>query len=61
MTKKHLAATPDTSISGTRVVRELTTLVSRHGKPKLIVGDDGTEFTSNAILLRPLQNGICEA
>jgi len=76
MTKQCLAAIPDTSISGKRVARELTALVARHGRPKLIVSDNGTEFTSNAILLwarqsgvewhyiapgRPMQNGICEA
>lgn len=76
VTKQCLAAIPDTSISGKRVARELTTLVARHGRPKLIVSDNGTEFTSNAILSwakqigvewhyiapgRPMQNGICEA
>lgn len=76
VTKQCLAAIPDTSISGKRVARELTTLVARHGRPKLIVSDNGTEFTANAILLwakqtgvewhyiaprRPMQNGICEA
>jgi putative transposase len=39
-------AIPDTSISGKRVARELTVLI---GKPRLIVSDNGTEFTSNAI------------
>lgn len=38
-TRECLAAVPHTSISGRRVVRELT-----------IVSDHGTEFTSNAIL-----------
>lgn len=46
MTKQCLAAIPDTSISGRRVARELTALVQRHGKPRLIVSDNGTEFTS---------------
>ncbi len=41
---------PDTSISGRRVARELTTLVERRGKPGMIVSDNGTELTSNAIL-----------
>jgi hypothetical protein len=45
-----LAAVPDTSISGKRVARELTTLIERRGKPSVIVSDHGTEFTSNAIL-----------
>ena len=50
VTRECLAAIPDTSISGTRVARELTALISRRGKPQLIVSDNGTEFTSNAIL-----------
>ena len=41
---------PDTSISGKRVVRELTALVARRGRPQMIVSDNGTEFTSNAVL-----------
>ena len=41
---------PDTSISGTRVARELDRLLVAYGKPKTIVSDNGTELTSNAIL-----------
>ena len=50
VTRECLAAIPDTSISGRRVARELTTLIERRGKPGLIVSDNGTEFTSNAML-----------
>ncbi len=50
VTRECLAAVPDTSISGLRVARELTTLISRRGKPGMIVSDNGTEFTSNAVL-----------
>src|SRR6201986_4160900 len=50
VTRECLAAIPDTSISGKRVARELTTLISTRGKPGMIVSDNGTEFTSNAIL-----------
>ena len=50
VTRECLAAIPDTSISGRRVARELTQLISRRGKPGMIVSDHGTEFTSNAIL-----------
>lgn len=50
VTKECLAAVVDTSISGRRVARELTTLIERRGKPGLIVSDHGTEFTSNAML-----------
>jgi transposase InsO family protein len=49
-TRECLAAIPDTSISGKRVVRELEALVARRGRPKMIVSDNGTELTSNAIL-----------
>src|SRR5450755_4059388 len=45
VTKECLAAIPDTSISGRRVARELTTIVARRGRPDSIVSDNGTEFT----------------
>ncbi|PZP19378.1 MAG: IS3 family transposase [Kocuria rhizophila] len=76
VTKESLAAVVDTSISGHRVARELTALIERRGKPGVIVSDNGTEFTSNAILEwaekmkvkwhyiapgKPMQNGNCEA
>ena len=50
VTRECLAAVPDTSISGRRVVRELTDLIARRGKPGTIVSDNGTELTSNAVL-----------
>jgi transposase InsO family protein len=49
-TRECLAAIPDTSISGRRVARELTTLIEQRGKPGMIVSDNGAEFTSNAML-----------
>ena len=76
VTKESLAAVADTSISGRRVARELTALIAWRGKPGVIVSDNGTEFTSNAILEwaekmqvkwhyiapgKPMQNGNCEA
>ncbi len=39
-----------TGFSGKRVARELTALIRRRGKPGMIVSDNGTELTSNAIL-----------
>jgi transposase InsO family protein len=75
-TRECLAAIPDTSISGRRVARELTALIGRRGKPGTIVSDNGTEFTSNAMLSwseehriawhfiapgKPMQNGFCES
>jgi putative transposase len=71
-----LAAIPDTSISGRRVARELAALVARRGRPGMIVSDNGTEFTSTAILAwaeecriawhyiapgKPTQNGFVES
>ena len=50
VTRECLAAVPDTSICGKRVVRELTYLIAVHGKPGMIVSDNGTELTSNAVL-----------
>jgi len=50
VTRECLAAIPDTSISGQRAARELTAIIERRGKPQMIVSDNGTEFTSNAIL-----------
>jgi putative transposase len=76
VTRECLAAIPDTSISGKRVARELTMLIEARGKPGMIVSDNGTEFTSNAILGwakghavdwhyiapgRPMQNGYIES
>jgi len=44
VTRECLAAIPDTSISGKRVVRELTELNERRGKPEMIVSDNGTHL-----------------
>jgi putative transposase len=76
VTRECLAAIPDTSISGRRVARELTALIERRGKPAMIVSDNGTELTSNAILRwcsehriewhyiapgKPIQSGFIES
>ena len=76
VTRECLAAIPDTSISGLRVVRELMTRIERRGKPQTIMSDNSTEFTSNAILRwskeyhvewhyiapgKPMQNGYIES
>jgi len=76
VTRECLAAIPDTSISGQRVARELTALIARRGKPGMIVSDNGTELTSNAIFTwtrdhviawhyiapgKPMQNGFVES
>jgi transposase InsO family protein len=49
-TRECLALVADTSLSGTRVARELDRLVIERGKPKMVVSDNGSELTSNAIL-----------
>ncbi len=76
VTRECLAAIPDTSISGRRVARKLAALIERRGKPGMIVSDNGTELTSNAILTfaadrdiewhyiapgKPMQNGFVES
>jgi len=76
VTRECLAAVPETSISGRRAARELTALIERRGKPRMIVSDNETEFTSNAILGwatehkvewhyiapgKPMQNGYIES
>ncbi len=76
VTRECLAAIADISISGRRVARELTALIKRRGKPGMIVSDNGTEFTSNAMFAwahdnrvvwhfiapgKPMQNGFCES
>ena len=50
VTRECLRAVSDTSISGRRVVRELADLICERGKPGMIVSDNGTELTSNAVL-----------
>lgn len=51
LTRECLAAVSDTSISGKRVVRELTKLIAQRSKPGMIVSDNDTELTSNAVLV----------
>ncbi|SEK35441.1 Integrase core domain-containing protein [Pacificibacter marinus] len=74
--RENLCLMADTSISGARVARELDALVRVYGKPACIVSDNGTEFTSRAILKwagdndvdwhyidpgKPQQNGFIES
>lgn len=74
--RECLALVVDTSLSGVRVARELDRLVEFRGPPLMIVSDNGTELTSNAILRwqeergvewhyiapgRPQQNGFVES
>jgi putative transposase len=48
--RECLALVVDTSISGQRVARELDQLIAWRGRPAIIVSDNGSELTSNAIL-----------
>lgn len=48
--RECLALVADTSLSGIRVGRELDAITARRGRPRTIVSDNGTEFTSLAIL-----------
>ena len=56
--RENLCLVGDTSISGGRVARELDTLVRLYGKPACIVSDNGTEFTSRAILKWASENKV---
>lgn len=74
--RECLAAVVDTSLSGERVARELDRIADMRGYPCLVVSDNGTELTSNAILKwqedrkvdwhyiapgKPMQNGVVES
>ncbi|RXH12436.1 IS3 family transposase [Bradyrhizobium guangzhouense] len=58
VTKECLGSIADTSISGRRVARELTSILTLRGKPGSIVSDNGTEFTCNAMLAWCKDNAI---
>jgi putative transposase len=75
-TRECLALVADTSLSGHRVARELDQLMSERGKSKMVISDNGTELTSNAILTwsaraqvewhyiapgKPMQNAFIES
>jgi len=75
-TRECLALVADTSLSGVRVARELDRLMIERGKPSMVVSDNGSELTSNAILTwadqsrvkwhyvapgKPMQNGFIES
>ncbi len=75
-TRECLCLVADTSLSGARLARELDRLITKRGKPRTIVSDNGTEMTSMAILKwrqetqvewhyiapgKPTQNGFVES
>ena len=57
-TRECLTLVADTSLSGVRVGRELDVIIARRGSPRTIVSDNGTEFTSMAILRWSQEAGI---
>ena len=57
-TRECLALVADTSLSGRRVARELDAIIARRGRPDMIVSDNGTEYTSNAILGWAEETGV---
>jgi putative transposase len=57
-TRENLALITDTSRSGLWVTRELDRVISERGMPGTIVSENGTEFTSMAILRWVQDNGI---
>ena len=74
--RECLGLVADISLSGVRVARELDRIAELRGYPCLIVSDNGTELTSNAILKwqetrrvewhyiapgKPMQNGFAES
>lgn len=75
-TRESLKMVIDTSLSGGRVARELDEIIKIRGNPGQIISDNGTEFTSLAILKwseekkigwhyiqpgKPMQNGAVES
>ena len=57
-TRECLALVADTSLSGARVVRELDAVIRQRGRPDTIVSDNGTEYTSNAVLAWADSTGV---
>ena len=74
--RECLATVIDNSLSGERVARELDIIAENRGYPLLVLSDNGTELTSNAMLKwqqdrgvewhyiapgKPMQNGFVES
>ena len=57
-TRECLLIEADHSLTGPRVVRVLEQLVERHGRPKVIRIDNGTEFTSSAVDAWAYRQGV---
>jgi putative transposase len=57
-TRECLALVADTSMPGLRVARELNRILARRSRPAMIVSDNGTELTSNAVLRWADERGV---
>jgi putative transposase len=57
-TRRGLGVEIDTSLPGKRIARVLERLMAIWGKPAMIVSDNGTELTCNAMLKWTTENGI---
>jgi putative transposase len=57
-TRECLSLVADTSLSGLRVTRELDRIIENRGRPQTIVSDNGTEFTSIAVLEWVQKTGV---
>jgi putative transposase len=57
-TRECVGLIADTSIGGVRVARELDAMIRVYGKPACIVSDNGTEFTSRAMLAWQGHSGV---
>jgi putative transposase len=57
-TRECLAAIADTSLSDLRVTRELDRIAGLRDYPGMIVSDNGSELTSNAMLRWQQEHGI---
>ena len=58
LTREALAIEVDTSLGGARVVRVLDRLVALRGAPRLIVCDNGPEFTGRALDAWAYRTGV---
>jgi putative transposase len=58
--RENLVLVADTPLSGHRVARELDKVIAERGMPKTIVSDNGTEFTSMAILRESVRSSVYE-
>lgn len=56
--RECLALVADTSIGGSRVIRELDVVIASRGRPATCVSDNGPELTSMAILRWTQETGI---